>query len=92
MARKPRLNQVNTSKPCLKQNHIQKINKKYTKYIQNSQLGSKRRLPLCKEASHLQQGGEEASSLRRETTPLQQGDGFSNTYLKCKKRTTKATK
>ena len=79
-------------KICLKQNRIQKINQRYTKYIQNSQPGSKRRPPLCKEASPLQQGGEEASSLRRETTPLQQGDARSNTYLKCKKRATKATK
>ena len=79
-------------KTCLKQNQIQKIKQRYTKYIQNSQPGSKRRPPLCKEASPLQQGGEEASSLHRETTPLQQGDGRLNTYLKCKKRATKATK
>ena len=29
-----KLNQVNTSKSCLKQNNIQKINQNYTKYIQ----------------------------------------------------------
>ena len=50
---------------------------KYTKHIQECRDKLKRRPPLCKEASPLQQRGEEASPLCREAMPLQQGNGLS---------------
>ena len=66
-----------------------------TSSLQEADLNSlkiKRRSPLCRGATPLQQRGEEASPHCREATPLQQGVRQICSYLKRKKLVIKATK
>ena len=66
-----------------------------TSSLQETDLNSlkiKRRSPLCREATPLQQRGNEASPHYREATPLQQGVRQICSYLKRKKLEIKANK